>query len=563
MSWIIGDFARLKLERDKLSELSHREKWCTVGEMKVDAALTLSFDIDLTIHGEPRPVTLRYPAHFPATPPSVYPREKDAFWTLHQYGPGGELCTEYGPDTWTTDLAGADLIESVYRLLNGESSTPDKPSVVPSRHSTSVGQRLRSALYRLVSSQKLESTLATLSTGQVYTGTLSGGLRLTTALYMISSITIDPSNTWKDPTLPESLLFELSDFTLAIVRIGPDDPLPDTAADAFRVKCRELGVEGDPNYVALLKGTAIHLYVIYSGAKAATKFSVVPPQPSQRRLSESHDALSGKTVGIVGCGSIGSKIGVSLARSGVGNFFLLDDDILFPHNLVRNDLDWREVGSHKSEALGRRMKLVNRNVTVRSREIQLAGQESNSSAASALKSLSECDLIIDATATPQAFNLISAVAEAAEKSVLWAEVFAGGFGGLIARSRPGLDPSPQFARRSIENWFKDSGAPPNPPATGYGLETEKGPMIADDGDVSAIAAHATRLAIDTLIGRDPSYFPYSAYAIGLAKDDFFTQPFDTRPIDLGPVVERPRQEKLSAEETEKQVADILAALGKT
>ena len=47
----------------------------------------------------------------------------------------------------------------------------------------------------------------------------------------------------------------------------------------------------------------------------------------------------------------GSKVGTMLARSGVARFFLADDDILFPDNFVRNDLDWRDVGSHKANAL--------------------------------------------------------------------------------------------------------------------------------------------------------------------------------------------------------------------
>ena len=75
----------------------------------------------------------------------------------------------------------------------------------------------------------------------------------------------------------------------------------------------------------------------------------------------------------------------------------------------------------------------------------------------------------------------------------------------------------QHMRRAIENWFADKNAPPLRFRRGYETGSEGAPFIADDADVSAIAAHAARLAIDLLIGRDPSLFPHSVYAIGPAS----------------------------------------------
>ena len=72
-----------------------------------------------------------------------------------------------------------------------------------------------------------------------------------------------------------------------------------------------------------------------------------------------------RTVALVGCGSMGSKIAVALARAGVGHFLLVDDDILLPENLVRHDLDWREIGTHKAASLSRRIQLVNPGPPVR------------------------------------------------------------------------------------------------------------------------------------------------------------------------------------------------------
>ena len=42
----------------------------------------------------------------------------------------------------------------------------------------------------------------------------------------------------------------------------------------------------------------------------------------------------------------------------MGEFYLVDDDILLPENLVRNDLDWREVALHKVDALADKVEYV-------------------------------------------------------------------------------------------------------------------------------------------------------------------------------------------------------------
>jgi hypothetical protein len=58
-------------------------------------------------------------------------------------------------------------------------------------------------------------------------------------------------------------------------------------------------------------------------------------------------------------------------------------------------------------------------------------------------------------------------------------------------------------------------------------------MVADDADVSVVAAHAARMGIDLLIPREPSAYPYSVYMIGLSKSGIFDSAFETYPIEVG------------------------------
>lgn len=62
---------------------------------------------------------------------------------------------------------------------------------------------------------------------------------------------------------------------------------------------------------------------------------------------------------ISGCGSVGSLVALELARAGVGNFVLIDNDILQYHNICRHQCDCRDVGKYKSDALSERIRRIN------------------------------------------------------------------------------------------------------------------------------------------------------------------------------------------------------------
>ena len=85
----------------------------------------------------------------------------------------------------------------------------------------------------------------------------------------------------------------------------------------------------------------------------------------------------------------------------------------------------------------------------------------------------------------------------AKKPLLWAELFGGGFGGFIARYRPLQEPDPPSMRQAIENWCLERGKPIERAAMDYGGDSRRA-LIADDADVTVIASHAARMAIDLL-----------------------------------------------------------------
>ncbi len=74
--------------------------------------------------------------------------------------------------------------------------------------------------------------------------------------------------------------------------------------------------------------------------------------------------LRTQTVGIIGLGSGGSFVAVSLAMSGVGNFILIDNDNIEETNVVRHAADLRYLGKPKVEAVADLIKHRNPDASV-------------------------------------------------------------------------------------------------------------------------------------------------------------------------------------------------------
>lgn len=77
-----------------------------------------------------------------------------------------------------------------------------------------------------------------------------------------------------------------------------------------------------------------------------------------------HEKLKRATVGIAGCGGLGSTVAVALARSGIGALVLVDFDVVEPSNLNRQQFFVDQIGQPKVEALGSTLARINPYVTI-------------------------------------------------------------------------------------------------------------------------------------------------------------------------------------------------------
>jgi len=62
------------------------------------------------------------------------------------------------------------------------------------------------------------------------------------------------------------------------------------------------------------------------------------PQLLKKMAGTSQSTNNTSTIALLGCGSLGSKVGLHLARNGNGPFFCIDHDTFMPHNNARHGL---------------------------------------------------------------------------------------------------------------------------------------------------------------------------------------------------------------------------------
>lgn len=554
--WFIRDPARLERERAAVAVLLDAADWLQEVDWGLTQEMLLKLDFAIVVGDRRFTLQMIYPKLFPFTPPEVAPVGHHQRLSGHQYGDAtGNLCLQHRPDNWLPSITGADMIRSAHSLLASEQPADGPVREVQSDHRLTVGQEFRWKTSRLLVPSDIASLLCRFGDGTRARAEIRWIYHSNSSLAFIKRIAFADDTEWLPANFPK--LGRV--YRGVMTRVSPEDykALVDNVDGGLAANLRDSVADG----LALVEYADKEFVLVTDGARVMLMWQFLANKQEMRlfeplmidgggrlRLPSGYEAMAGKRVAIIGCGSAGSKIAVSLARGGIGAFLLVDDDLYLRDNQVRNDLDWRNVGEHKVDGVSRRIRAINPSATVDVRRIRLTGQESAASAASALDRVAACDLIVDATADPNAFNLVASVATTAKKPMVWLEVFAGGIGGLVARHRPGIDETPQIMRNAYNNWCRNQAVPwVGVAADDYAAAQPEEPvLVADDADVSVIAAHAARMAADALIAG--AGFPHSMYVVSLRAGWIFDQPFEAYPIDAE---KSPGVLEIEADPTEK------------
>ena len=150
-------------------------------------------------------------------------------------------------------------------------------------------------------------------------------------------------DTWKDVQIPTCIPeATASDCWNGVWLDAPEHETATIKAAATLEALREIAREaGHPPELLATDGTSP-----VTGFDRGIRAVLLRDREHNLHLFLSFSGLGGKYIGIVGLGSAGGKIAVTLARMGARNFYLVDHDIFLPENIVRGALDWQAVGEH-------------------------------------------------------------------------------------------------------------------------------------------------------------------------------------------------------------------------
>jgi len=110
-------------------------------------------------------------------------------------------------------------------------------------------------------------------------------------------------------------------------------------------------------------------------------------------------ALKDKTVGIAGCGGLGSNCAIALARIGIGKLVLADYDRVEPANLNRQYFFLDQVGEYKAEALRENIHRISKEISVETHVVNLEPE-------SIVTFFADCDVIVEGFDTDAAKQMI-------------------------------------------------------------------------------------------------------------------------------------------------------------
>lgn len=547
--WFVDDPARLDHERKALESLATSSEWLNGYEWKLGTGIEVIATV--SAHGEEYELRAVFPMLFPDAPIEVYPVGENARLSTHQYGGAdGALCLEYGPDNWDRSITCAMMIESARRLLEIENPRGEHagtPVIAPSRHHLTIGQEVRSHSVRWYLSPGMAGFLADAGPR----GTLEFSFRKLGASFAVllhGASSASGEKAFSDDAIPNSLPNASGTARYRGVWFITD--LPRTNINAVKTEsdlqklCAEANVElsasGNEVESRELSGVLLrdsdgdyHFFLVFD-AETVIRCATVTSD-MRNHLSRSPRAASffGKRIAIVGLGSVGSKAAASLARMGAESFLLMDHDVFLPENIARHTLDWWAVTQHKADGVAEHLKRINARVSTETSLLYLTGQESNKVVNTAFDKLAACDAILDATGDGRSLNVLSSIAVRAKIPFVWVQVFAGGVGGFVARSRPGVDASPRVVRATYDEYCRVHPAPEwMHVAEDYtGRDNAGEPLVADDAEVSIIAHHAARYVQDCF-NPPPGLFPYQLYLVGMASEWVFAEPFSVIPLGV-------------------------------
>jgi molybdopterin/thiamine biosynthesis adenylyltransferase len=222
--------------------------------------------------------------------------------------------------------------------------------------------------------------------------------------------------------------------------------------------------------------------------------------------------LASKRVAIVGLGSGGGFVALTLAMSGVGHFVLIDNDTIESVNVVRHVADQRYVGMPKVQAVADLIKHRNPQAEVQ----PVVGRLEDH-----LDKLAGVDLVIVGIDGERPKYAINTACRAAGQVAIYAGVYERGEGGDVVIIRPATD-GPCYACWAERLREDIANALPGETELDYGMIGPDGTIAAEPGlwlHVTRVAAAQADMALNELLVGQPIHRTFPGNTVILANGE--------------------------------------------
>lgn len=262
-----------------------------------------------------------------------------------------------------------------------------------------------------------------------------------------------------------------------------------------------------------------------------TYFRVYEDIFSREKDRDALDYLKRKKVGLVGLGAIGSVVAAELARSGIGNFILIDYDKLGVQNIGRHDLTLQDLDKYKVQGVKEKILDINPKSKCQSYSFNVLDDYSFN-----LYNLIDCDLVISTMDDQEAKYAIDSTLVPLGKKVLYSGAFYNSVAGYILVSDKKMGCFKCISQ--LMDYMADEEEIPDfsamvPEDTQYncGLPTFPGGSI----NTHTVSLLTARIAIDILLGKrevNDNGQPYNLYLIGNEKMSLGNKQFFNGYMDI-------------------------------
>jgi len=222
----------------------------------------------------------------------------------------------------------------------------------------------------------------------------------------------------------------------------------------------------------------------------------------QRLRTPFGDQLAGRTVLIVGCGSLGSATAVALAQEGIGKLILADHDIYEPGNAVRHQVGIQNFGRWKARALAERIRSVAPFCQVQILPLAVGISNEEEVRRAFYSAFHEAHLIADMTGLQSVGHFLNDLCVRYSKPLVAASVTNGAWSAEVFRYRPGKSGCRlcwylQYDRESVPSLPKERLV--------FAPGCNQPTFIGGAADVAVAGGLAARMITETLVNPDTKH----------------------------------------------------------